>query len=70
MKHEHDKYGLRLWPQKSGEQWAWYYETPRGMQIIVQPRAKTGELLCALPAFTIPWKKVCGSVDRYRKHKR
>lgn len=68
-KRELDDRGLRLWPQHVSD-WVWYYEEKGGICIIVQPRAKeTGELLAAVPAFVIPWRKIAGSVDRHRNGK-
>ena len=52
-------------PQNVSE-WVWYYEEKRGMCVIVQPGGEAG----IMPAFTIPWSKVCRSVDRYRAAKR
>lgn len=56
--------------------WVWFYEEKKGIVIIVQPRAKPrkgqklGELLFAMPAFTIPWRKVEAAVDRRRALKK
>jgi hypothetical protein len=59
-----DRHGYSLNPQNVSK-YFWYYEGPRGLQCIYQPRAaETGELLFHAPAWTIPWKVLERSMKR------
>lgn len=54
-KGKFDKNGYSLDPQNVSGSF-WYYEEPRGLCCIFQPRDRKGNLLFATPAWHIPWK--------------
>lgn len=57
-------HGYSLAPQNVSEEF-WYYEEPRGLCCIYQPRAnKSGELLFHAPAWHIPWRLIERSMER------
>jgi hypothetical protein len=66
-KHETDRWGFRLDPQDVSK-WVWYYEERKGLCVIVQQPAEGGGIV-PIPAFTVPWRLVEKSVDRYRRNR-
>jgi len=48
----------------------WYYEEPKGLCCIFQPRDKNSNLLFAWPAFYIPWRLVEASMRRRSETKK
>jgi hypothetical protein len=63
-----DRWGYPLDPQDVSK-WVWYYEERKGLVVIVQHPNEDGGIV-AIPAFTIPWRMVEKSVDRYRRNRR
>lgn len=62
-KREQFKRGYSLSPQDVSEHF-WYYEEPRGLCCIFQPRDANGNLLLAWPAFHIPWRVLDKTMKR------
>lgn len=62
-KEQFDRYGYSLSPQEVSDQF-WYYEEPKGLCCIFQPRDKKGTLLFHWPAWHIPWKVLEESMAR------
>lgn len=67
-KEEFDKRGYSLSPQNVSKDF-WYYEEPKGLCCIYQPRAKiSGQLLFHAPAWRIPWKFIDKTMKRRAAH--
>jgi hypothetical protein len=67
-KEQFDRHGYSLSPQDVSKSF-WYYEEPRGLCCIYQPRDRNGSLLYAAPAWTIPWRVIERSMKRREKAK-
>ena len=67
-KQETDRWGFRLDPQDVSK-WVWYYEERKGLCVVVQPRGDDGQVV-AVPAFTIPWRLLNKSIERYRHNRK
>jgi hypothetical protein len=63
------KHGYSLCPQDVSRSF-WYYEEPRGLCCIYQPRDRNGTLLFAAPAWVIPWRFIERSMKRRDQAKR
>ena len=63
MAEKYDRYGYALAPQNVSDTF-WYYEEPRGLCCIFQPRDAAGNLLFHSPAWTIPWKFLEATMKR------
>lgn len=64
------RHGYSLSPQNCSKEF-WYYEEPRGLCCIYQPRSKaTGELIFHAPAWVIPWRLIERTMKRRTAAKR
>mgnify|MGYP001585961131 CR=1 FL=1 len=69
-KEQFDKRGYSLSPQDVSDEF-WYYEEPKGIFCVYQPRAAaTGKLLFVAPAWYIPWAYLERSMKRHQTAKR
>jgi hypothetical protein len=68
-KEQFDRHGYSLSPQNVSNEF-WFYEEPKGLCCIYQPRAKNGTLLFNAPAWYIPWRFVERSIRRRQDAKK
>lgn len=66
-KENFDKRGYSLSPQDVSKHF-WYYEEPKGLCCIFQPRDAGGKLLFHWPAFRIPWRVLDKTMKRRQAH--
>ena len=64
-----DRRGYSLSPQMVDRHF-WYYEEPKGLCCIFQPRDKNSNLLFAWPAWRIPWRTLERTMKRREAAKR